>query len=243
MDIKGKTALVTGAAVRVGRQIALTLAARGANILLHYNSSGDEAKKTRAEIQAFGVKCELLQADIGEADEVRRMAEEAHKRFPVVEILVNNASAYYPTPLEKVKETDWDILMAGNLKGAFFLSQALGLRMREGSGGKIINIADWTALRPYKHFAPYSAAKGGLITLTKSLARDLAPKVYANAVAPGPILPPADMPQSEVDAVAKLTALGRWGGPEAVANAVIFLLENDYINGTVLVVDGGRSIL
>lgn len=242
MEIRGKTALVTGAAKRVGREIALTLARKGANIALHYNSSEDEAKATSAEIKALGVNCRLVQADLSENTDIQKMADSVLKAGSV-DILVNSASTYYATPLEKVKETDWEVLIGSNLKGPFFLSQILGLAMRKAGGGKIINICDWAALRPYKNFAPYSAAKGGLLTLTKALARDLAPTVTVNAVIPGPVLPPPDMPQDEIDAVAKLTLLGRWGGAEAVANAAAFLLENDYMNGAMLVVDGGRSIV
>ena len=115
--------------------------------------------------------------------------------------------------------------------------------MAKKNGGKIVNIADWSGFRPYKDFMAYCGSKGGLITLTKSLARDLAPKVCANAVAPGPVLAPPDMSDAEKEAVAKTTALGRWGKPEDIANAVIFLVENDFVNGIVLVVDGGRSIV
>ena len=114
--------------------------------------------------------------------------------------------------------------------------------MAEGTGGKIINIADWSGIRPYKDYAPYCASKGGLITLTKSLARDLAPKVQANAIAPGPVLLPPDFTEEEKQAVIRKTVLGRVGDPSDIAHAVIFLLENDFINGSVLVVDGGRSL-
>jgi NAD(P)-dependent dehydrogenase (short-subunit alcohol dehydrogenase family) len=133
--------------------------------------------------------------------------------------------------------------MDSNLKGPFFLAQELGRRMADGSGGKIINIADWSGIRPYRDYAIYCASKGGLITLTKSLARDFAPKILANAVAPGPVLLPPDISENEAQTIAKLTALGRIGAPEDVAHAVIFLLENDFINGAVLTVDGGRSIV
>ena len=241
MQIKGKTALVTGAAKRVGRQIAWTLAEKGANILVHYHRSGPEAESLVSEIKKLKVSASAFRADLAKASDIRKMASDIFKEIPQIDILVNSASLYYKTPLKSVTEEDWDKLMDANLKGPFLLSREIGIRMADGRGGKIVNIADWSGFRPYKDFAPYCASKGGLITLTKSLARDLAPKVLANAVAPGPILPPPDMSEEEKAAVAKSTLLGRWGSPEDVANAVIFLLENDFINGAVLVVDGGRS--
>lgn len=239
MEIKGKTALVTGAAKRIGKEIALELARRGAAICLHYHSSEKEARQTASEIKALGVNCDLFQADLSDVKDTVRLAEKVfHKQ--AVDILVNSASLFYKTPLDSVTKKDWDRLIDSNLKGPFFLSKEIGTRM---TSGKIVNIADWSGLRPYRDYAPYCAAKGGLITLTKSLARDLAPKVQCNAVAPGPILPPPDMTEEEKEAVANQTALGRWGSPRDVACAAAFLIESDFINGTVLVVDGGRSIV
>ncbi len=232
---------MTGAAKRVGKEVALELARRGASICLHYHTSEKEAHGTAAEIRALGVDCDLFQADLADAADTVRLAEKILHRH-ALDILVNSASLFYQTPIGSVTETDWDRLVDSNLKGPFFLSKTIGVPMAQ-TGGKIVNIADWSGLRPYKNYAPYCAAKGGLITLTKSLARDLAPKVQCNAVAPGPILPPPDMSEEEKEAVARQTALGRWGTPHDVACAVSFLIENDFINGTVLVVDGGRSIV
>lgn len=239
MEIKGKTALVTGAAKRVGKEIALELARRGAAICLHYHKSEKEAHATAAEIRALGAECNLFQADLSNAADAVRMAKKINDVHSI-DILVNSASLYYKTPIESVTEKDWDALVDSNLKGPFFLSKEIGARMTHGSA--IVNIADWSGLRPYKSFAPYCAAKGGLITLTKALARDLAP-VRCNAVAPGPILPPPDMSDAEKEAVSKQTIVGRWGSPRDIACAVAFLAESDFVNGTVLVVDGGRSIV
>lgn len=239
MEIKGKAALVTGAAKRVGKEITLELARRGASICLHYHTSEKEAHATAAEIRTLGVDCNLFQGNLSDAGDTVRMAEKVLKQHSV-DILVNSASLFYKTPLSEVTEKDWDSLVDSNLKGPFFLSKTIGTQMTHG---KIVNIADWSGFRPYKNYAPYCAAKGGLITLTKSLAKELAPKVQCNAVAPGPVLPPPDMTEEEKTAVAKQTALGRWGSPHDIACAVAFLIENDFINGTVLVVDGGRSIV
>lgn len=239
MEIKGSTALITGAAKRVGKEIALELARRGASICLHYHTSEKEAHATAAEIRALGVDCNLFQSDLSDTADTVRMAEKVLKAHSL-DILVNSASLFYRTPIGDVTEKDWDSLVDSNLKGPFFLSKTVGTRMTHG---KIVNIADWSGFRPYKNYAPYCAAKGGLITLTKSLAKELAPKVQCNAVAPGPVLPPPNMTEEEKAVVAKQTLLGRWGTPHDIACAVAFLIENDFINGTVLVVDGGRSIV
>ena len=243
MNLKGKTALVTGGAKRIGRTIALSLARKGANIVLHYSASKDEAQKTSLDITALGVTCRLAQADLSKPSDIQNMIVNLKKDSVKIDVLINNASLYFKTPVESADENGWDTLMDVNLKAPYLLSLAIGREMVQGSGGKIVNIADWSGFRPYKDFMAYCATKGGLITLTKSLARDFAPKVSANAVAPGPVLAPPDMDDKEKEAIAKTTALGRWGKPEDVANAVIFLVENDFVNGIVLVVDGGRSIV
>ena len=231
MELTGKTALVTGGAKRIGRAIALELARKGAHILLHYHQSEKEAAQTAAEIKALGVSCYPLKANLSVTGEIIKMVAEAGKLTKNIDILVNSASAYFKTPVEIVSETDWDKLMDVNLKAPFMLSTEIGRRMAKKNGGKIVNIADWSGFRPYKDFMPYCTSKGGLITLTKALARDFAPKVQANAVAPGPVLVPPDMSEEEKQAIAKTTALGRWGKPEDVAHAVTFLVENDFING------------
>ncbi len=243
MELKGKTALVTGGAKRIGKEIALALARKGVHLLLHYHSSESEARKTAEEIKPLGARCQLLRADLAKTEELLKMVQEATRHEKSVDVLINSASLFYKTPFKTVQESDWDKLMDTNLKGPFILSKEIGNKMAEGTGGKIINITDWSGIRPYKDYAPYCASKGGLITLTKSLARDLAPKVQANAIAPGPVLLPPDFTEEEKQAVIRKTVLGRVGDPSDIANAVIFLLENDFINGTVLVVDGGRSIV
>ncbi len=243
MQLNGKTALVTGAAKRVGREIALILAQNGANILLHYNQSQSDAEKTAAEIQSLGALCKIYQADLEDVGALSKMMLLIEKENPHVDILVNSASIFYKTPLEQASETDLDTFTDIHLKAPFLLSKKFGLKMIENGSGKIINIVDWSAYRPYKDYAPYCASKGALLTLTKALARDLAPQVLVNAVAPGPVLLPEDFTEEEKQVVVKKTLLGRVGSPADIANAVLFLLENDFINGTVLTVDGGRSIV
>lgn len=239
MELHKKTVLVTGAAKRVGRRIALAFAQKGASLVLHYRSSLTEAERTAVEVRALGAPCRLLRADLGRPEEVLRLAAEAGP----VDVLVNSASLFFRTPFPDARESDWDTLMNANLKAPFLLSRELGNRMRSGKGGAIVNIADWSGFKPYADYAAYCASKGGLITLTKSLARDLAPHVRANAVAPGPVLPPDDLSEQEKKAVAAKTVLGRWGDPDDIAHAAVFLAESDFVNGTVLVVDGGRSLI
>ncbi len=241
MELHGKTALVTGGAKRVGRAIALTLASKGAKVILHFKTSLKEAQDTASEIQKLGTTCHLVQADLNAPSSIQKMLSEIKKIGPV-DILINSASLYFKTPVETATEAQFDELMGANLKAPYLLSVEIGREMKL-RGGKIVNIADWSGFRPYKDYLAYCTTKGGLITLTKALARDLAPKVCVNAVAPGPVMAPPDLSVGEQEAIAKTTALGRWGKPEDVANAVTFLLENDFINGTVLVVDGGRSIV
>lgn len=243
MEIRGKCALVTGGSRRVGREIALTLARRGAHIFLHYNTSRADAEKTAADIRALGAECDLFQADLADSACLLAMIGQIFKTGKAVDILVNNASLFYKTPLGSVKESDWDRLVQTNLKAPFILSKEIGLRMSQNGAGKIINLADWSGFRPYRDYSPYCVSKGGLITLTKALARDLAPKVMVNAIAPGPVLLPEDMSEEEKQNIIKKTPLGRIGTPRDISSAVIFLVENDFINGAALVVDGGRSIV
>ena len=243
MDIHQKTALVTGAAKRVGREIAMKLAQKGARVLLHYNTSETEALKTSSEIKNLGADCRLFKADLSKERDIDRMVKEIYASGASVDILVNSASLFYKTFVGKTSEDDWNRLLDTNLKAPFFLSQVIGSHMRQNKGGVILNIADWSGLRPYKDYAAYCASKGGLITLTKAFARDLAPHVRVNAIAPGPVLLPPDFSEKEKEAIAQQTAVGRIGTPADIANAAAFLIDNDFINGTVLVVDGGRSIV
>lgn len=242
MILDGKTALITGAAKRVGKEIALELARSGCHILAHYNTSQTEAEKTAKEIRSLGVRCDLFQADLSNPRSISQMTKKIFEKAGSVHVLVNSASLFYKTPIEKLRESDWDTLLNANLKGPFLLSMEIGIAMSRHDGGKIINIADWSGQRPYRDYIPYCVSKGGLITLTKALARDLAPKVQVNAIAPGPVLLPPDFSEEEKELVIRKTPLGRIGAPQDVATAARFLAENDFINGTVLCVDGGRSI-
>ena len=239
MDLEGAKALVTGAAIRVGREIALELARGGAAIYLHYRSSEGAAEATAAEIRALGAETTLVAGDLRTMADVERIAAECRD----ADVLVNSASIFPETPLETVTPEEFDEVMAINLRAPFFLARALGLSMRERGRGVIVNIADWAGYRPYRGYLPYCLSKAGLIAMTVGLARSLAPEVRVNAVAPGPVMLPVDMDEEDRRTVIGATPLEREGSPADVAKAVRFLVEGaGYTTGAVLTVDGGRLI-
>lgn len=244
MEIKGKRILVTGAARRVGRVIARTLAARGGHIALHYRSSASEAAGLAEEIRALGVQVKLFQADLRRVEEISAMVEKIYLEFGSLDVLVNNAAVFFKTPFDFISEEDWDLTVDSNLKGPFFLSLFVGRRMLQaGAGGKIVNIADWAGERPYVNYVPYCISKAGVIAMTKGLAKTLAPNISVMAVAPGPVLWPEDLGEDELKSVLAKTPLKRIGTPEDVASAVSFIIEgNDYMTGTTIFVDGGRFV-
>jgi len=250
VELDGKTVLITGAAKRVGREIAFTLARRGANIAVHYRSSATDAKRVVDELQALGVKAIALRADLSSAQEVARMVKQVIKDFGRVDVLVNNAAVFPKTPFSAIRDRDWDFSLDTNLKGTFLCAHEVGKHFlsrakkgKDGLVGKIVNIADWAGHRPYKDYLPYCVSKAGVIALTKGLAIELAPHATVNAVAPGPILLPENLDAAEKKEVMMGTPLRRVGSPQDVANTIAFLLEgSDFITGAVVPVDGGRLI-
>ncbi len=239
MDLGGSRALVTGAALRVGRAIARELARAGADLLLHHRSSADAARELAGEIRGLGRDVVLLRGDLSDPDDLRRVAEAGRE----ADLLVNSAAVFPRTPLPEVTVEDWDRVLSVNLRAPFFLARTIGLAMKERGGGAVVNIADWAAYRPYTGYLPYCVSKAGLLAMTAGLARALAPEVRVNAVAPGPVLLPPDMPEAERRAVIGTTPLRREGSPEDVARAVRFLAADaSFSTGAVLTVDGGRLI-
>lgn len=244
MELRGKTALVTGAAKRIGRSIALLLAQEGMHLLLHYHHSRREIENTRKSVEAHGVRADLLRADLGNFSEVKTLIRKAFKISPQISVLINNASIFYRTPVGKIREQDWDDFFSVNLKTPFFLAEAVGLRMARRKEGKIINLIDWTAFRPRADFIPYCASKAGLVAVTQGLALALAPHVQVNGIAPGPILPPDKGAQTEQAKVIRRTPLKRYGDPGDIVEAVRFLVQStDYVTGTILPVDGGNLVV
>lgn len=236
MKLKGKTVLVTGAAKRIGREIALALARRGANIVVHYNSSAADARRVVAEIKKLGVDAMAVKANQTNARQVRAAIQKAGK----IDVLVASAAVFKRTPFAKLTERDWDFHVDANLKGPFLFALEASRRMRTG---KMIFFADWAGMRPYRNYLPYVVSKAGIICLTKALAKELAPKIQVNAIAPGPVLLPDDLSASERRKIAESTLVKRLGSPQDIVNAVLFLLEgSDFITGHTLVVDGGRLL-
>ena len=242
--LAGKTALVTGAAHRIGAQILRTLHAEGMNLALHYRSSAAAAQSLRAELEAGRPDSVLLvQADLQRIRDFPRIMEEISGRFGRLDLLVNNASSFYPTPLGEASEDQWEDLIGSNLKAPFFLSQAAAPLLRE-TGGCIVNLVDIYSERPLKGHPIYSAAKAGNAMLVKSLARELGPQIRVNGVSPGAILwPEQGMTQEQQTQILKRTALKRAGSPEDIASTVLFLARDAaYITGQIIAVDGGRSL-
>jgi NAD(P)-dependent dehydrogenase (short-subunit alcohol dehydrogenase family) len=239
VNIKGKVALVTGGAVRVGRAICIELMNAGAIVFCHYNSSSRAAKELREEYPSIN----LLAANLSQIESVNSLIENLINRAGTVDILINNAAIFTKTPVGSVKEKDWDRLFDINLKSIFFLSQQASQIMLRKKSGKIINIADTSGLRPWPSYIPYSITKSGVISLTKGLAKALAPHIQVNCINPGPVLIPDDYTEDQISQAIEKTLLQRAGTAEDISAAVKFLLEDgDYITGLALSVDGGRSI-
>jgi pteridine reductase len=236
-------ALVTGGAVRVGAAIVRDLAARGYRVAIHANTSLDRAQELVSELSNAGHDAAAFGADLRDEDATRAMIDRARRHFGRLDALVNSAAMWSPTPLESVMADDVRRFFEVNTLSTFVCCQHAGLIMAEqDEGGAIVNIGDWAVERPYRDHSAYFISKGAIRTLTRMFAVELAPKVRVNAVLPGPVLLPDSV--SEVDrrrAIAG-TLLGRAGRPENVAHAVAALLENDFITGVCLPVDGGRTL-
>ncbi len=243
--MQGKVVLITGGAKRVGAAICRRLHGTGANLMLHYRASAGEARLLQAELNGIrGDSVALVQADLLELPQLPALVERTLGTYGRLDALVNNASSFHPTPIGEIDAADWDDLMGTNLKAPLFLSQAAAPALRKAHGA-IVNITDIHADRPLKNYVVYSAAKAGLAGLTRSLARELAPEVRVNAVAPGPILWPDDDQFDELSRqrIVSQTPLKREGTPEDIARAVHFLLfDAPYVTGETIAVDGGRHI-
>ena len=240
----GKVALITGAAHRIGAVTARTLHAAGANIVLHYRSSRKGAQVLQNELNMIRAESVMLvQSNLLDSGKLVSLAREAHDAWGRLDILINNASSFYPTAVGKVDEEQWNDLLGTNLKAPFFLSQAAAPYLAREKGC-IVNIVDIHADRPLKGYPVYSIAKAGLVMLTKALACELGPQVRVNAVAPGAILwPDHDMDDVTKQRIVSRTFLKRQGEPADIAGAVLFLVrEAGYMSGQVLTVDGGRSL-
>lgn len=236
-----RIALVTGGAHRLGRAIALALAATGAHVAIHYHSSPEKAQTTLAELQALGVEAMMIAGDLAEHSAAERIVDEVLQHWGRLDILVNNAGIWGPTPIGTVTAERWDELLNTNLRGAFFVSQRAADALR-ASHGCIINIADIGVERPWSHHVPYLVSKGGVVALTRALARDLAPEVRVNAIAPGAVLMPENYTEAQINRAAANTLLKRVGSAEDIGQAAVFLSQASYVTGVVLAVDGGAML-
>ncbi|MBI3552860.1 MAG: SDR family oxidoreductase [Elusimicrobia bacterium] len=243
MTLEGKAVLVTGAARRVGRAIALALAERGARLAIHYNRSRKEAAELARDIhRSFGVDAMTVKAELSDIRAVERMAKTVASGLGGLHALVNSASVYESNVFGKTTPDDWNRHLDANLRAPFFLCQAAAPHMRRSGGGVIVNIADWAGLRPYAGYIPYCVSKAGLLCLNTALAKALAPEIRVNAVMPGPVLLPPGTTKRQAQAVREATLVKRLGSPEDVARAVVYFFENDFVTGAALPVDGGRLI-
>ena len=242
-ELTGKVALVTGGAVRVGRAIALALAAAGADVAIGYRRSAAEARAAVGELSACGVRAVAIAADIGTPAEARRLVRETVARLGRLDLLVNNAAVFARTPFADTTPAQFDRIIAVNVRGAFFCAQAAALAMGR-RGGRIINLADVGAVRAWPGYIPYGISKAGIVMLTKGLAAALAPAIQVNAVGPGVVLLPKGFRSARAERLATRIPMRRHGDPTDVAAAVRFFATcPDYITGQVLFVDGGTTAI
>jgi pteridine reductase len=242
MNLDGAIAVVTGSARRLGRHMAVALARAGADVVVNYRTSEADARETSDMVRAHGRRALCVQADVSKSTEVQRLLDATTSKLGSPDVLIVNASTFHRTPIETIRDEDWDDLIDNNLRAAFLSARAFGLAMRAGKGGVIVMLADTAGTRPWIGYTPYSVAKAGVIALTHALARELAPTVRVNAIAPGPILFPDDYDSPQQQREIDRTLLKRKGEPEDVSQAAIALIRNDYITGALLPVDGGRTL-
>lgn len=248
MTIKGKTVILTGAR-RIGQTVAEELAKKGANLALPYRNSQIEAEETAKACTRIGVKTILFQADFSKPDDIDRMVDAVMEEFGRIDVLVHMAAPYPSTPWAKLTIDQWDEINNTIARGAFWVGKRVGDVLLKNPPdennikGKIIYFSDWSVnIRPYKDFSIYNSAKGEVESLTRAFAVELAPSVTVNCIAPGPILKPPNLSNKENQEVLSKTPLGRWGGAKPIASGVLFLLDNDFVTGVILPIDGGRTI-
>jgi NAD(P)-dependent dehydrogenase (short-subunit alcohol dehydrogenase family) len=244
LKLQNKVALITGGA-RMGEAIASGLAEKGCHIVLTYHSSRASIERTARRVRSYRRKCLVLQADLREENTIANLFRQIAGTFGKLHILVNLASTYEKKSLAVLNNEDWYRIMNANLHSAYQLSLKAAPLIKKSGGGRIIHFSDWTSRsgRPrYQGYVPYYTAKTGILGLTEVLALELAPKILVNAIAPGPILPPAGMGKQEYKKVIRATPLKRWGGAREIAKAVLFLVETDFVTGECLRVDGGRHL-
>jgi|SRR6185437_560694 len=241
MDPNGRVALVTGGARRVGRALALALADRGARLAIHHHESPEDAASLVEELAARGIEAAAFSSDLRKADAPDRLISQVVQRFGSLDILINSAAIMVRRSLEELTPDDWDDTFALNLRAPFFCARAAARAMAD-RGGVIVNLADLAGIETWPAYAAHGISKAGVIHMTRVLARILAPRVRVNAIAPGAVLLPESWSADDAAHLEQSTPLRRLGSPTDVAQAMLYLIEADYVTGDLLIVDGGRHI-
>ncbi|MEZ4415663.1 MAG: SDR family oxidoreductase [Gemmatimonadota bacterium] len=236
-----KVALITGGAVRVGAALSLGFAEAGYHVAVNYHKSDGEARALARRIGKLGRRVALLQGSVASEDDAQRMIDEAERELGRLDVLVNSASVFREAQLLSIDATEWDEVMAVNLRGPFLMAK-FAERLLRVSRGSIINIVDVSALRPWARYPHHSVSKAALLHLTKVMAKAFAPHVRVNAIAPGTVLPPEGSPPQELERERRKTLLDRLGSPDDVVQAALFLAGASYVTGDVILVDGGLAL-
>ena len=229
----------------MGHAVAEILARRGCAVALTYRSSVEAAESTAQAVREIGVRAEVIRADVTDEAQIVSAVHTVEERLGRLDIVVNLASTYDQAPLETCTAATFSAAMDANARSAFLFALHAAPAMRRAGAGRVVNVSDWLPVsgRPrYRHYTPYYVSKAAVTAITESLALELAPVILVNAVAPGPILAPPDLTAEEYAAVQRATPLGRWGGADEVAKAVLFLVETDFVTGESIRVDGGRHL-
>jgi pteridine reductase len=243
-DLRGKSAIVTGGAVRLGRALAERLAREGLDVCIQYGNSRASADETLNALRSYGVRATSVQADFNQpVVAAQTVLEHAAQAFGHVDVLINSAAIFESGSLRETDEANWDRHLNINLKAPTFLSRELAKSRSSGSPAHIVNIVDWRAERPGVGHLAYTVAKAGLVALTKILAQELAPQIQVNAIAPGAILPAPGASQEQFEALGRESPLQRTGCPDDIADALVYLLRSEYVTGEVLHVTGGQELL
>ena len=238
--LEGKVALVTGAAKRIGRSIALRLASEGADVVVNYRNSREEAESVVDEIKRAGRRSIAIQGDVSRSDDVRRMFAQVEEEFARLDILVNNAGKFSSVKFEDLTETQWDDMLNANLKSQFLCARAAAPLMKRQGRGWIVNLSSLGGMLPWPSYTHYCVSKAGVIMLTRCLARALAPEILVNSVAPGTIQFPGEPPEEEY---IQRVPLHRTGTGDDIADAVLYLATADFVTGQIIAVDGGRTLV
>jgi pteridine reductase len=241
MELAGKIALVTGAAHRVGKAIALGLAREGVHLIVHYGGSAGAAEATAVEIRALGMQAITAQADLANPTQITALFRQVESHFGRLDLLVNSAASFHRDAFMNISADEWDAVMAVNLRAPFLCMQHAA-RLMGSQGGVIINISDLAGVYAWRDFTAHGVSKAGLNHLTKQAARELAPHIRVNTIVPGPILAAPGMSEAAWEAIADHVPLKRTGTPEDITKAVIYLAQSDYITGESITVDGGEAL-